>query len=211
MSVRLLLEDQMRNTAVAMTLAALAADCSDDLQLYCPADHLIPDVESFLAALTIGIPAANEGAIVTIGIHPSTPNSAYGYLVQGDETWPGTFRVSQFIEKPDVEKAASLMSEESVFWNAGIFLCRADTLIEAMRHHQPEILASCQEGFAKGKNDATWDFFRPDSIASSACSSISFDKAVMELHDDVVMVPFMGQWTDVGSWDAVSALTSADS
>lgn len=210
-AARLLLEDRMRNTAVAMTLAALTAQKPDDLQLFCPADHLMPEVDSFLSALEKGIPAARAGSIVTLGIQPDAPNAAYGYMVQGQEGLPGTFHVSRFIEKPDLAKAQSLLEEGSVLWNSGIFLCRADALIEAMHQHCPHILAQCQKAIAQGKKDGEWDFFRPDAAALSDCPSISFDKAVMEHHQAVVLVPYRGAWTDVGSWDALSALAPVDS
>lgn len=209
--VRLLLEDQMRNTAVAMTLAALSADAPDALQLFCPADHLIPDEASFLAALETGIPAAQAGAIVTWGIAPVAPNPAYGYMLQGPEVQPGSYRVERFIEKPDVDTATALLKAGSVFWNSGIFMCRAKTLLAAMQRHSPEILACCEAAMAQGTRDSDWPFVRPDPLALADCPSISFDKAVMEHHPAVVMVPYAGAWTDVGSWDALVSLSAPDS
>jgi mannose-1-phosphate guanylyltransferase/mannose-6-phosphate isomerase len=116
--------------------------------------------------------------------------------------------VARFIEKPDADKAAALLLQGDVLWNAGIFLCRADTLLKALAQHAPDILQSCQTALAAPKVDGR--FVRPDAQAFAACRSQSIDYAVMEPHDRVVVVPFHGAWSDVGSWNAVATLTPAD-
>jgi len=203
----MVLEPVARNTAAAMALAALRADPTG-LLLFCPADHHIPDTQAFAAMVREGQPAAEAGAIVTFGVTPSFPSTAYGYIAQGAADVGVARRVARFIEKPDADKAAALLLQGDVLWNAGIFLCRADTLLKALAQHAPDILQSCQTALAAPKVDGR--FVRPDAQAFAACRSQSIDYAVMEPHDHVVVVPFHGAWSDVGSWNAVATLTPAD-
>ncbi len=203
----IVLEPVARNTAAAMALAALRAEPAE-LLLFCPADHHIPDAQAFAAMVHEGQPAAEAGAIVTFGVTPSFPSTAYGYIAQGATDVGAARQVARFIEKPDADKAAALLLQGDVLWNAGIFLCCADTLLEALAQHAPDILQSCQTALAAPKVDGR--FVRPDAQAFAACRSQSIDYAVMEPHDRVVVVPFHGAWSDVGSWNAVATLTPAD-
>ncbi len=203
----IVLEPVARNTAAAMALAALRADPAE-LLLFCPADHHIPDAQAFAAMVLAGEPAAEAGAMVTFGVTPSFPSTAYGYIAQGAPDVGPARQVARFIEKPDADKAAALLLQGDVLWNAGIFLCRADTLLNALAQHAADILQSCQAALATPKVDGR--FVRPDAEAFAACRSQSIDYAVMEPHDRVVVVPFHGAWSDVGSWNAVATLTPAD-
>ena len=203
----IVLEPVARNTAAAMALAALRAEPAE-LLLFCPADHHIPDAQAFVAMVRAGEPAAQAGAIVTFGVMPSFPSTAYGYIAQGVTDVGGTRHVARFIEKPDADKAAALLLQGDVLWNAGIFLCRADALLTALAMHAPDILSSCHIALTSPKVDGR--FVRPERQAFEACRSQSIDYAVMEPHDRVVVVPFHGAWSDVGSWNAVATLTPAD-
>ncbi len=209
----LILEPVARNTAAAMALAALQASREQrDLLLFCPADHDIPDREAFADTVVQGVPAALSGALVTFGVVPSFPSTAYGYIRQGAPRPDGSFAVERFIEKPDVQTAGQMLLEGGVLWNAGIFLCRAGALIAALAQHAPDILKSCQDAMADARTDGLSGghvFIRPDKSIFSGCRSQSIDYAVMEPHDSVAVVPFQGQWSDVGSWNAVSDLTPA--
>ena len=212
----LLLEPAGRNTAAAMALAAqhATADGADPLLLFCPADHHIPDSTAFVATVQQGVQAAVAGAIVTFGVLPSTPSTAYGYIQQGDMRADGTRRVARFIEKPQAAAAQALLLRGNVLWNAGIFLVRAKVLLTALATHAADILASCRTAMACAVTDTTsssgFQFVRPQTEAFLACRSQSIDYAVMERHPDVAVVPFLGQWNDVGSWNAVAELTPAD-
>ncbi|MCU0926443.1 MAG: mannose-1-phosphate guanylyltransferase/mannose-6-phosphate isomerase, partial [Hydrogenophaga sp.] len=223
----LLLEPAGRNTAAAMALAALharsqadqnAAQGADPLLLFCPADHHIPDTAAFAAMVQQGVAAAESGAIVTFGVLPSFPSTAYGYIAQGAERADGSRAVARFIEKPQAEAAQALLLQGQVLWNAGIFLTRTSVLLAALQVHAGDILASCQAAMAGATSEtppATHDqpglhFVRPQKDAFLACRSQSIDYAVMEHHPDVAVVPFVGQWSDVGSWNAVADLTPAD-
>lgn len=217
----LLLEPAGRNTAAAMALAALhaqGAGMADPLLLFCPADHHIPDAAAFATMVQQGVAAAEAGAIVTFGVLPSFPSTAYGYIQQGDARADGSRRVARFIEKPQAEAAQALLLQGNVLWNAGIFLANASVLLTALDAHAPDILASCQSAMAGAvteapptSNDApTTRFVRPAKDTFLSCRSQSIDYAVMEHHADVAVVPFAGQWSDVGSWNAVAELTPAD-
>ena len=203
-----LLEPAGRNTAAAMACAALAAP-AEQLLLFLPADHYIPDSEAFLATIRAGMAAAQGGAIVTFGVTPSFPSSAYGYIQRGSALADGVAQsVKCFVEKPTVARAQQLLLSGDHLWNAGIFLCTAGTLKEALGLHAPDVLASCSQAMAGAVRDGS--FIRPDRDAFLGCRSESIDYAVMEHFSKVAVVPFAGQWSDVGSWNAVADLTSAD-
>ncbi len=203
-----LLEPAARNTAAAMACAALASP-DDAMLLFLPADHFIPDAAAFRATIRSGVPAALAGRIVTFGVAPSFPSTAYGYIEQGDPLPDGAARaVRRFVEKPDAELARKLLLTGSHWWNAGIFLCTPGVLRAAMAEHAPDILAACQAAMAGSRRDGS--FLRPAVEHFLACRSESVDYAVMEKSDRVAVVPFSGQWSDVGSWNAVATLMPAD-
>ena len=206
-----ILEPSARNTAAAMALAALAAQPAD-LLLFCPADHHIPDAAAFAAMVEQGRAAALGGAIVTFGVAPSFPSTAYGYIEQGAARPDGTRNVQRFIEKPQAAVAQQLLLAGNVLWNGGIFLCQAQVLLQAMQRHAPDIYASCVAAWGGAAKDEVGGqtFFRPDAARFNACRSQSIDYAVMEHHDNVAVVPFNGAWSDVGSWNAVAELAVAD-
>lgn len=204
---KIILEPVARNTAPAMALAALQA-APQDLLLFCPSDHHIPDVQAFAAMVQQGSLAARKGAIVTFGVVPSFPSTAYGYIEQGAASGDGSFGVARFIEKPNAEKAQDLILQGNVLWNAGIFLAQASTLLEALQQHAADILQSCQQSMAQAGKDQ--QFVRPEAGSFTACRADSIDYAVLERHAKVAVVPFAGSWSDVGSWNAVADLSPAD-
>ncbi|QJC55008.1 Mannose-1-phosphate guanylyltransferase 1 [Polaromonas vacuolata] len=203
----IILEPIARNTAPAMALAALQA-APQDLLLFCPADHHIPDAQAFASMVQQGCAAARAGAIVTFGVVPSFPSTAYGYIEQGATSSDGSFGVARFIEKPNADKAQALILQGNVLWNAGIFLAQASTLLEALQAHAADILQSCQQAMAQASKDH--QFIRPAVTSFAACRSDSIDYAVLERHKNVAVVPFSGAWSDVGSWNAVADLIPAD-
>ncbi|MHB1200409.1 MAG: mannose-1-phosphate guanylyltransferase/mannose-6-phosphate isomerase [Polaromonas sp.] len=204
---QIILEPVARNTAPAMALAALQA-APQDLLLFCPSDHHIPDAQAFAAMVQQGSHAARQGAIVTFGVAPSFPSTAYGYIEQGAANGDGSFGVARFIEKPSADNARALLLQGNVLWNAGIFLAQASTLLEALRQHAADILQSCQQAMAQAKQDQ--QFVRPEPGAFAACRADSIDYAVLERHKKVAVVPFAGAWSDVGSWNAVADLSPPD-
>ena len=202
-----LLEPVARNTAPAMAIAALITN-PEDLLLFCPSDHHIPDAEAFARAVRQGVEEAKEGAIVTFGITPTYPSTAYGYIRQGKPRANGVFNVDGFTEKPAQDKAEELLLSGSALWNGGIFLCSAQTLLIALGQHAPDILLACQLAMKSSIQDGS--FVRPQSQAFEACRSESIDYAVMEHHVNVAVLHFASAWSDVGSWKAVAELTSSD-
>ena len=212
---QVLLEPAARNTAAAMAITALLARSggdADPLLLFCPSDHHIPDAGAFARTIEQGVAAAEGGAIVTFGVFPSFPSSAYGYIEQGDARADGSRSVARFIEKPAPAAAQALLLQGDVLWNAGIFLVRASVLIEALERHAPDILQSCQLAMVNARREDVGrvSFVRPEAAPFLACRSQSIDYAVMEQHDNVAVVQFQGQWSDVGSWNAVAELSTAD-
>lgn len=204
---QVILEPVARNTAAAMALAALTA-APQDLLLFCPSDHHIPDARAFLSMIQQGVAAARRGAVVTFGVVPSFPSTAYGYIEQAAANGDGSFGVARFIEKPAAAQAQALVLRGNVLWNAGIFLVQAGALLDALAQHADDILQSCRLGMTQAKQDQ--QFVRPEPEAFAACRSESIDYAVLEHHQHVAVVPFSGAWSDVGSWNAVADLTPAD-
>ena len=207
-SGRQLLEPVGRNTAAAMACAALAAE-PDALLLFAPSDHHVPDAAQFAQAVRNGIPAARAGNIVTFGVVPTFPSTAYGYIQPGAEL-PGAQarQVARFIEKPPADVAQQLLLDGGNLWNAGIFLVQAQVLIDALRRFAPDILEACEAATTTTQVDGT--FLRLGRNAFEACRSGSIDFAVLEKHDRVAVLPFAGAWSDVGSWNAVAGLLEAD-
>lgn len=206
-SVLQILEPEAKNTAAAMALAALSAP-ADELLLFCPADHHIPDADAFAAMVRVAVPSALAGQLVTFGVQPSMPSTAYGYIQKGEPGEAGGFKVVRFVEKPPLAVALEFVGNGQYLWNAGIFLARADTLMEALQRYSPDILEVCVQAMAQPGRDGR--FTRPDATVFARCRSQSIDYAVMEHADNVVVYPFGGIWSDVGSWNAVAGLVNAD-
>ena len=153
--------------------------------------------------------AASNGAIVTFGVVPSFPSTAYGYIQRGLSNQDGnSSQVVRFIEKPSSEKAISLLLQGDTLWNAGIFLVQAQTLLAAMEMHAPDILDSCHRAMIGATRDGL--FIRPEATVFSTCRAESIDYALLERYANVSVVPFSGAWSDVGSWNAVADLTAPD-
>jgi mannose-1-phosphate guanylyltransferase / mannose-6-phosphate isomerase len=205
----IVLEPVARNTAAAMAAAALQSP-ADALLLFLPADHHIPDAVAFAATIHAGLDAARAGSLVTFGVQPSFPSTAYGYIQQGASlNGQGMARaVQRFIEKPDAARAQDLLLAGDHLWNAGIFLCRASVLIDALRMHAPDILVSCEQAVAGQTMDGVFSRLQPEAFG--ACRAESIDYAVLEKHRDIAVVKFEGGWSDVGSWNAVANLQLAD-
>lgn len=211
----ILLEPAGRNTAAAMASAALMPGVADsDLLLFLPSDHFVPDIDAFISTMRSGVEAARSGYIVTFGVQPSFPSTAYGYIQQGSPLSDlkngneSTYAVKRFVEKPPTDRAQEMLLSGDYLWNAGIFLCQAGVLKSALNQHALDILTSSQMAMQSAQVDG--DFVRPDSEAFLACRSESIDYAVMEHFEKVAVIPFKGAWSDVGSWNAVAALSAAD-
>lgn len=209
---RVVLEPVGRNTAPAATLAALLAmeatsNGDAPLLLVMPADHVIDDKAAFAAAIQTGAASAAEGNLVCFGIVPTYAATGYGYIESGAA--PGKpAPVDSFVEKPDKDTAENLISQKRYFWNAGIFLMRADVWLEELGRHAPAMLEAVKKSVEDGER--TPDFWRPNEELFSGCPSDSIDYAVMEHTARGVVVPLDAGWNDVGSWSAVHDVSAAD-
>lgn len=206
-----LLEPMGRNTAPALTLAALAAarEGSDPILLVMPADHVIADTLRFQAAVRRGVELAAAGAIVTFGIQPDAPETGYGYIQAGEAIdQEGSHRIARFVEKPDVATAQAYLDAGTYFWNSGLFMLQASVWLAAIGACRPDILSACRTAWEQGSADG--DFLRVGREAFAQCPSDSIDYAVMErlaAGDEVlpagVVIPLAAQWSDVGAWNSL--------
>ncbi len=215
---RVVLEPVGRNTAPALTLAALLpADSEDDpVLLIMPSDHLIENIPAFHAAVGEGAEQAEAGLLVTFGIVPQRPETGYGYIRVGQPiSRAATARVlAGFEEKPDLETAESYVAGGEHLWNSGIFMMKRSVWLAALERHRPGIGAACRQAMAGAKIDGL--SVRLDKEAFAACPSESIDYAVMEelgtssAITEAVVVPLEAGWSDVGSWEAIWAVSPRD-
>ncbi|MDR0243601.1 MAG: mannose-1-phosphate guanylyltransferase/mannose-6-phosphate isomerase [Burkholderia sp.] len=219
---RILLEPAARNTAPALTLAALDASALDDdpVLAVMPADHVIADVGAFQDAIARAARYAQEGAIVTLGVLPRRAETGYGYIRVGEPRTSrhggqGGYSIGRFVEKPDAALAERYLQSGDYWWNSGIFVTRASVWLKAIRALAPEIHAACESAWRAGV--AEEPFFRIDAAAFDACPSDSIDYAVMErladsseLGIEGIVVPLSAGWSDVGTWDAIWEIMPKD-
>jgi mannose-1-phosphate guanylyltransferase / mannose-6-phosphate isomerase len=207
----IVLEPVGRNTAPAVAIAALAAlagpagDAATLLVM--PADHLVRDAGAFRAAVRAGLDAAASGSLVTFGVVPTQPETGYGYIRKRAGEGP-VFRIAQFVEKPDAERAAAYVKSGEYLWNSGMFLFGAARYLEELGRHSPQMLEACRAAFDASHRDL--DFVRLGTEEFSRCPNDSIDYAVMEKTDSAVVVPLDAGWSDVGSWSALHESLPAD-
>ena len=207
-----ILEPVGRNTAPALTLAALAAreGGADPVLVVSPADQTVTDRAAFTAALRAAVHGAASGAIVILGVTPTGPETAYGYIRSTPAD--GLHKVAQFVEKPDAATAARYLAEGGYTWNSGMFVLRASVWLDALREFRPDILAATEAAWSGRAPDER--FVRPTREAFLAVPSESVDYAVMEKcpgsRFDIRMVPLDAGWNDLGAWDAVWQVAAKD-
>jgi len=207
-----ILEPVGRNTAPALTLAALAARESgaDPVLVVSPADQTVTDRPAFTTALRAAVHGAANGAIVILGVTPTSPETAYGYIRSAPAD--GLHKVAQFVEKPDAATAARYLAEGCYTWNSGMFVLRASVWLDALREFRPDILAATEVAWSGRTPDER--FVRPTREAFLAVPSESVDYAVMEKcpgsRFDIRMVPLDAGWNDLGAWDAVWQVADKD-
>lgn len=195
----IILESKGRNTAPALTLAALslaATGSESHLMLVMPADHVIKDIPVFHEAVGKAARLAQNGSLVTFGIVPASAETGYGYIkIDGDSG------VAAFVEKPDQNKADEYFASGKYLWNSGMFMIRVETWLEQTSRYCPDILSCCQQAYAGVRRDS--DFCRVDQKIFEKCPSDSIDYAVMEKTDKAAYVPFGAGWSDIGSWSSL--------
>ena len=208
---RIVLEPVGRNSAPAVAVAALLVAQADPQAVIwvMPADAAVTDLDALHAILAKAVEGARAGRIVTLGMKPSGPETGYGYMELG-EALPGlsgVHAVARFVEKPEAAEAAALVARGAL-WNAGMFLFTAETMLEELQLHAPDVLAACRRALEAASHDL--DFIRLDPAAFAACPSISIDYAVAERTARIAAVPADLRWSDVGSWNALWELGEKD-
>ncbi len=208
---KILLEPEGKNTAPAITLAALFANKlhNNSTLVVLSADHHISQAEALNSDIESAIKLAEEGALVTFGITPTKPETGYGYIKKGEPTLDEGFQVESFKEKPDLDTAIEYLESKDFLWNSGMFVFQADTYLEEINLFSPDILNCCKKSIDNGVEDL--DFFRVDSVSFKACPSDSVDYAIMEHTDKAVVIPATFSWSDVGGYEALWDLTDKDS
>jgi mannose-1-phosphate guanylyltransferase / mannose-6-phosphate isomerase len=199
----IVLEPLARNTAPAIALGALAAleRDPDAVLLVLPADHLVSDSAPFVDAVRAALPLAREGWLVTFGIRPDRPETGFGYIRRAEALAGGTFRVEQFVEKPDLPTAERYLADGGYDWNSGMFLFRAARYLEELAAHAPTMLDAVRDAYAAARRDL--DFLRIDADAFARVPEDSIDYAVMEKTTRAAVVPLSCGWSDIGSWSAL--------
>ncbi len=203
----ILLEPSGHNTAPAIALAALEALSlhNSPKLLIQTADHHITDVGSF--GKVIAQAFQSTAPFVLFGIKPTHPETGYGYIECG-EPMGNEFLVSAFKEKPDLETASKFFNSPNYLWNSGMFVLDAQTYLETLEKFEPAIYAACYKAYLNASSDL--DFKRMDCDAFETSPSVSIDCAVMERFENLHVIPYEGDWSDVGAWEAVASLATQD-
>ncbi|ENV34774.1 mannose-1-phosphate guanylyltransferase/mannose-6-phosphate isomerase [Acinetobacter gerneri] len=214
---KIVLEPCGRNTAPALTLAALKTleENQDAIMLVMPADHLIENVNSFHKAIELGILKAKEGGVVCFGIPPTRADIGYGYIKTESVNDSGIKVLDSFVEKPNLETALGYLKSGDYVWNSGIFMLKASTWVNAISQLNPKIYEACKKAYELATIDK--DFIWVDNDLFSASPEDSIDYCVMEhigkdnkYNLDAYVVPMSVGWSDVGSWDAVWEQSNKD-
>ena len=202
----ILLEPFGKNTAPAVTLAALMSD-SDSLLLILPSDHIISNQKKFEETVKKAVPLAKSGKLVTFGVVPTNPNTGFGYIKKGKEVVEG-YEVENFSEKPNYETAKEFYQSGNYLWNSGIFLFQAKTFLKELKKYRPDILKLCEKSLTDLTGDL--DFLRVNKDHFDKISPESLDYAVMEKTSESVVIPMDAGWNDAGSWNALWEINEKD-
>ena len=217
-AMAIMLEPVGRNTAPALTLAALMAMESgeDPAMIVMPADHLIHQEAVFRKVVSEGALLAEQRMVVTFGIVPSAAETGYGYIRKGAVLGGDACRISAFVEKPDLSTAQHYLENGNYLWNSGLFMLKASLWLQLLENYRSDIATACRDAFKKG----AWDgnFFRPDNALFGSCPSDSIDYAVMEKLSvetgkapaQPVVLPLDAGWSDVGAWSALWDVSEHD-
>ena len=210
-----LLEPVGRNTAPALTLAALQAVelGLDPILVVTPADQTVTSPEAFTLAMHQAVKNAEAGGIVILGIQPDRPETGYGYIKAISSDAQGLpAKVEKFVEKPNSETAERYLAEGGYYWNAGMFVLKASVWLKALEQFRPDIAQTTQQAWHQRSTDAA--FIRPGNAEFKAIPSESIDYAVMERcpgsNFPIQMVPLDAGWNDLGAWDAVWSVLPKD-
>jgi mannose-1-phosphate guanylyltransferase/mannose-1-phosphate guanylyltransferase/mannose-6-phosphate isomerase len=210
----MVLEPHGRNTAPAITIAAMIAHACKlgDGLLVMPSDHSIRDPAQLIAAIDRAREPARKGAFVTFGITPHEPVTSYGYIKQGAPLpqceSSDIYRVARFVEKPPRQTAEAMLAEGGYYWNSGMFLFPVEPLLRELRTFKPEIVVGCRRALMMGTVQGCTVY--PNAESFGGLENISIDYAVMEKTERAAVVPTDPLWSDVGSWTAVWEISDRD-
>lgn len=211
MKGRIILEPFGKNTAPAITLAALDVlkRHADAHLLVLSSDHAIESVEIFTQSVYSAAAVSEDNFLVTFGVTPTGPETGYGYIHIADAIVNKKgYHVGAFIEKPNKEVAQQMLNDGGYYWNSGMFIFKATLFLEELQHHRADIYEACHQATLSEQGDL--DFIRFDSKRFERIPSESIDYAVMEHSKKVAMIPFEGMWSDVGSWEALWNISERD-
>jgi mannose-1-phosphate guanylyltransferase/mannose-6-phosphate isomerase len=206
----IVLEPERRDSAAAVAVGALMAArrAKNGFCVILASDHVIDNDAAFVSDWKLAARAARTGRIMTLGIAPTAPSSAYGYIAVGDPLKEkDAFKVDRFVEKPDATTAAKYV-EQGMLWNSGNFLFAPEVMIEELEQNSPDVVNAAREALDKAVKDL--DFLRLDVGAFRGAPKISIDYAVMEKTRRAGVVRASFGWSDVGAWDALYGISKPD-
>lgn len=206
-SYQLFLEPHSKNTAPALTIAALKAfaDNEDSILIVCPADHVISDESIFTETINKSIEYAENGSIVVLGIKPDKPETGYGYIEFDNKDVDENNNVVSFIEKPNLSTAKAFLRKKNYLWNSGIFIVKSKVWLDAFKFFHPENLALIENALKVASKELST--IKPDSIIFEKVKPNSIDYAVIEKCDNtnfnLKVMQLNAGWSDIGSWDSL--------
>jgi mannose-1-phosphate guanylyltransferase/mannose-6-phosphate isomerase len=198
-----------RNTAASILMAALLASRTNprSILLSLPSDHILEGRAGFSRALEAARSLAEKNRLVVFGITPQSPDSSYGYIVKGKAIDDQSFHITRFVEKPQPEVASSMLEQQSALWNSGMLMFKASKLISEMRQHQPKLLEQCRTALKSAEQlDQAWHV---PQASYEVIPELSIDHGLLEKSCSLACVSGNFHWSDVGSWNAIAALSKA--
>lgn len=207
----ILIEPEAKNTAPVILAASLFLEDPESILLVVPSDHVIPNKEYFHKAISIGLPHVRKGNVVTFGIKPKHPETGYGYLELANDNLDnsGTSSVVRFVEKPSFDNANKMIEARNFLWNAGIFLFKAKDMIKLFKTLLPDFLSHVTQALHKATSDL--GFVRLDPKPWTNLPKISIDYGIIEKAPNIVAVPYLSKWSDLGSWSTIWSEMKKDS
>ena len=207
--ISMLLEPFGRDTAAAVTAASLHVEhthCGEAILLLLPADHIVRDLDAFQHAVARAVELARQGRIVTIGVRPTHPETAYGYIEADGEN------VISFVEKPSSAKAKAYVESGRFYWNAGMLCFKADEMLRLLAIHCPEVMKACRTSLVTAEpiSNVSYSGVILNAGAFADVPTLSIDYALLEKTDNIAVVVCEMGWNDVGSWNAIADLVEPD-